>query len=140
MGNMVKSVNRKNGNVIVKKRTKKFARVQSERHHRVKESWRKPRGIDSKTRRRFKGVRHMPNVGYGSNKKTIHLLPNGYKKFRVFNAEDLEMLLMHNTTYCAEIAHSVSAKKRDAIRERALQLNIKLINGNSRASKKKLIK
>lgn len=27
----------------------------------------------------------MPNIGYGSNKKTRHLLPNGFKKFVVRN-------------------------------------------------------
>eukprot|EP01115_Flamella_aegyptia_P009146 TRINITY_DN387_c0_g1_i1.p1 TRINITY_DN387_c0_g1~~TRINITY_DN387_c0_g1_i1.p1 ORF type:complete len:137 (-),score=32.28 TRINITY_DN387_c0_g1_i1:68-478(-) len=130
---MVKSVAVKNGHKIIKKRTKRFHRVQSERHFRVKDSWRKPRGIDSRTRRRFRGTRHMVNIGYGSNTKTRFLLPNGYKKLRVFNPEDLEMLLMHNNTYCAEIAHSVSARKRVAIRQRAQQLNIKLTNGNARA-------
>ena len=29
----------------------------------------------------------MPNVGYGSNKKTKHMLPNGFFKFPVNNAK-----------------------------------------------------
>jgi hypothetical protein len=29
----------------------------------------------------------MPNVGYGSNKKTKHLLPNGFYKFTVNHAK-----------------------------------------------------
>ena len=45
----------------------------------------------------------MPNIGYGSNKKTRDLLPNGFYKFVVNNAAELEMLLMHNRKYCAEI-------------------------------------
>jgi hypothetical protein len=36
---------------------------------------------------------------YGTNKKTRDQLPSGFKKFRVFNEADLEMLLMNNRTY-----------------------------------------
>lgn len=35
---------------IVKKRTKAFKRHQSDRYHGVKESWRKPKGIDNRVR------------------------------------------------------------------------------------------
>jgi len=31
-------------------------------------------------RRKFKGAIQMPNVGYGTNKKDRHVLPNGFKK------------------------------------------------------------
>jgi hypothetical protein len=33
-------------------------------------------------RRKFKGAIRMPNVGYGTNKKDRHVLPNGFKKVR----------------------------------------------------------
>ena len=29
----------------------------------------------------------MPNIGYGSNKKTRHMLPNGFFKFTVSNVK-----------------------------------------------------
>jgi len=64
----------------------------------------------------------MPKIGYGSNKKTRDLMPNGFKKFVVSNVKDLELLLMHNRTYAAEIAHNVSSKKRIEIVERAKQV------------------
>ena len=38
----------------------------------------------------------MPNIGYGSDKKTRHYLPNGFKKFVVNNVKELELLMMHN--------------------------------------------
>ncbi|KAG5608081.1 hypothetical protein H5410_019362 [Solanum commersonii] len=46
------------------------------------------------------------------DKKTRHYLPNGFKKFVVHNASELDILLMHNRTCCAEIAHNVSTRKR----------------------------
>ncbi|KAL0436696.1 UNVERIFIED_CONTAM: 60S ribosomal protein L32-1 [Sesamum radiatum] len=128
---------------IVKKRVKKFKRHQSDRFVSVKvisysnlllcntihyKLARRPKGIDSRVRRKFKGCTLMPNIGYGSDKKTRHYLPNGFKKFVVHNVKELEVLMMHNRTYCAEIAHNVSTKKRKDIVERAAQLDIVVTN------------
>ncbi|KAI8930200.1 ribosomal protein L32e [Entophlyctis helioformis] len=117
---------------IVKKRTKKFARHQSDRYKKLDASWRKPKGIDNRVRRRFKGQIAMPKIGYGSNANTRHVLPNGFKKFLVSNVQDLELLLMHNRVYAAEIAHNVSSKKRIAIVQRARQLDVKVTNAAAR--------
>jgi large subunit ribosomal protein L32e len=95
-------------------------------------SWRRPKGIDSRFRRKFKGLPYMPNVGYGTAKKAKHVLPNGFLKFVVKNVKDLDLLLMHNRKYCAEIAHNVSALKRKAIVERAAQLNVCVVNKDAR--------
>ncbi|KAG1755236.1 ribosomal protein L32e [Suillus paluster] len=117
---------------IVKKRTKHFKRHQSDRYHSVKEAWRKPKGIDNRVRRRFKGQIAMPKIGYGSNKKTRHLLPNGLKKFLVSNVKEVDLLLMHNKSYAAEIAHNVSSRNRNIILERAKALGVKVTNSAAR--------
>ncbi|GAW03704.1 60s ribosomal protein l32 [Lentinula edodes] len=117
---------------IVKKRTKHFKRHQSDRYHSVKEAWRKPKGIDNRVRRRFKGQTPMPKIGYGSNQKTRHLLPNGLKKFLVSNVRELDLLLMHNKSYAAEIAHNVSSRNRTTILERAKVLGVKVTNSAAR--------
>jgi len=123
-------------NTIVKKRTKSFERHQYQHFKRIgRSSWRKSKGIDSRVRRRFKGTIPQPEIGYGSDKKTRNLLPNGFYKFVVHNAKELEMLLMHNRKYCAEIAHSVSTKGRKQIVERAEQLHIKVTNAVARLNR-----
>lgn len=79
-------------------------------------------------RRRFKGQTPMPKIGYGSNKKTRHLIPSGHKEVLVHNVRDLELLLMHSGKYAAAVAHGVSSKKRIEIVQRAKILGVKVTN------------
>jgi len=117
---------------IVKKRTLRFKRHQSDEFVKVKDSWRRPRGIDSRQRRKFKGLTQLVHIGYGSDKATRHRMPSGFFKFTIHNIKELEVLLMQNRKYAAEIAHNVSSRNRKEIVERAEQLNIKLCNGGAR--------
>ncbi|KAI5299726.1 DNA-binding protein SMUBP-2, partial [Ascosphaera pollenicola] len=130
--NTVKMVSAKKHIPIVKKHRKTFKRHQSDRFKCVPESWRKPKGIDSCVRRRFRGTIRMPKIGYGSNKATRHMMPNGFKAFVVKNTKDVELLLMHNRTYAAEIAHAVSSQKRVAIIAKAKALGVKVTNPKGR--------
>ncbi|KAI9856516.1 MAG: 60S ribosomal protein L32 [Trichoglossum hirsutum] len=129
---------------IVKKRTKRFHRHQSDSYKCVDPSWRKPKGIDNRVRRRFKGQIAMPSIGYGTNKKTRHLMPSGHKAFLVHNVNDVDLLLMHNRTFAAEycppphpqplIGHAVSSRKRIEIIGRAKQLGVKVTNPKARVT------
>jgi len=117
---------------IIKKRTLKFPRYQSDEQMKVKSSWRRPRGIDSRHRCKAKGLTTTVKIGYGSDKETRHRLPGGWYKFTVSNVKELEVLLMSNRKYAAEVAHNVSSRKRKEIVERAEQLNIKVLNAGAR--------
>ncbi|KIW21210.1 60S ribosomal protein L32 [Exophiala spinifera] len=113
---------------IVKKHPKSWFRHQSDRFKCVPSAWRKPKGIDNRVRRRFKGQMVMPSIGFGSNKKTRHMMPSGHRAFLVHNARDVEILLMHNRTYAAEIASAVSSRKRVEIVAKAKALGVKVTN------------
>nr|QBH68026.1 60S ribosomal protein L32 [Philasterides dicentrarchi] len=117
---------------IIKKRIKKFVRFESEDFAGISSSWRRPRGIDNRVRRRFRGTKEMAKIGYGSDNKTKFLTPSGFKKFLVQNARELEILLMNNRTYAAEIASNVSAKKRASLVKRAQELGVKILNGKGK--------
>lgn len=115
------------------KRSKKFTRFEYEDFNgKMKPNWRRPRGIDSRIRRQFRGNKPLVKCGYGQNKKTRFVLPNGFKKFLIRNRSDLEVLLMNNRVYCAELAHNLSSKTRKELVKRAAELNVKLTNAKGK--------
>nr|XP_034360894.1 60S ribosomal protein L32-like [Arvicanthis niloticus] len=118
---------------IVKKRTKKSGTNQTD-NVKIKQNWWKLRGVDNGVWRRFKSQILMPNIGYGNNKKTKHVLPSGFQKFLVHSVKELEVLLipMCSKSNCAKITHNVSSKTQKAIIERAAQLAIRVTNPNTR--------
>ncbi|KAG5479909.1 hypothetical protein GH5_05889 [Leishmania sp. Ghana 2012 LV757] len=120
---------------IVKKRTKRFTRHRYELFPQLSSSWRKPRGEDSPVRRRYKGQKAMPNKGYGSDRATKYITPSGFRNFPINNVEDLYMLVMQNRKYAGVISHTVGACKRKAIVRKALELDVRLANGNAKLRK-----
>eukprot|EP00768_Dysnectes_brevis_P000231 gnl/Dysnectes_brevis/104_a124_10184.p2 GENE.gnl/Dysnectes_brevis/104_a124_10184~~gnl/Dysnectes_brevis/104_a124_10184.p2 ORF type:complete len:136 (+),score=40.24 gnl/Dysnectes_brevis/104_a124_10184:523-930(+) len=117
---------------IIKKRTKKLVRNQSDRFMRVGESWRKPRGIDGAHRKKWKGQRKHNEAGLGSCKETRFLLPCGFYKFLVHNVDELKTITMVNDKFAAEIAHGVSLVKREKIIKEARKLRIRVLNEKAR--------
>lgn len=56
-------------------------------------------------------------IGYGSNKKTRHLMPSGHKAFLVHNPNDVDLLLMHNKTFAAEYVTTPGCTLRKVVEE-----------------------
>lgn len=109
-----------------------FNRFHSDRYNRVKKSWRKPRGIDNRVRRKLRGAIKMPGKRYMNDEIVRHILPNGFKKVMISNAKELEALIGQNRFYCAEIKHQVGARKRIEIVNRARELDVLVTNGDAR--------
>jgi len=107
-------------------RRPEFVRQESWRYKRVKPSWRKPKGIDSKMRLRVKGWPKIVKVGYRGPAAVRGLHPSGFRDVLVYNASDLERL--NPQTDVARIAHTVGARKRMEILAKAKELGIKVLN------------
>lgn len=116
------------------KRVKPFRRFHSDRYIRLDESWRKPRGIDNRTRRRYKSTPRLVKIGYRNERKTRYTV-RGFKKLLLRDPKDIELLLMNNRTHAGEISHSISAKKRVDILNRAKELNVRIINPSGKVRK-----
>lgn len=120
---------------IIKKRTTRFNRIQSDRFKRVKPSWRATRGIDSRFRRLYRGLPQHPSIGFGSDNETKYMLADGFIPVIVRTISDLEALRTQNTTHSAIIAAQTGAKLRRQIEQKAAELDIKVENAGARAKK-----
>ncbi len=109
-----------------KRKNPKFRRVESWRYKRVKESWRKARGIDSQTRKKTKSGVKSPNVGYRSPKKVRGLHPSGYEEVRVSSIDDLKGL--SNRKHAIKISGKLGTKKRISLVEYAQNRGFRILN------------
>ena len=103
-----------------------FRRQESWRYKRVNESWRRPRGIDSKMRKKVKGWPRSAEVGYRSPKEVRGLHPSGYAEVLVRNVDDVRKVVPE--TQAIRIAHQVGARKRVEILAMADELEIRVLN------------
>jgi large subunit ribosomal protein L32e len=110
----------------VKKKKPSFARQESWRYKRLKESWRRPRGLDNKMRRKIKGWPPTVNVGYRGPKIARGLHPSGYREVLVYNTEELNKI--DPKTQAIKIAHAVGKRKRARILVEARKKKITILN------------
>jgi large subunit ribosomal protein L32e len=103
-----------------------FVRAESWRFARFSLSWRKPRGLDNKIRRKIKGWPPGPSTGYKGPKIARYLHPSGYREVIVHNVDDLTNI--DAQTQAIRIGHTVGKRKRADIITKAKELDIKILN------------
>ncbi len=109
---------------------KKFKRQNSSSYKRVKNSWRKPKGMDSKMRKEKKGKPPLVKVGYRKPKSERNVHPSGYREVLVHNKDEMEDV--DPESQAIRISSTVGGRKRKKILEEAEERNIKVLNPGKR--------
>jgi large subunit ribosomal protein L32e len=110
----------------VKARKPEFQGQEVWRYKRIRDRWRRPRGVDSKMRQNVKGWPKTVNVGYGGPKTAKFLHPSGYKEVLVHNLSEIEGL--DAETQAIRIAHTVGGKKRLEMLTKAKEKGLHILN------------
>jgi large subunit ribosomal protein L32e len=110
----------------VKANKPKFQGQEVWRYKRIRDRWRRPRGVDSKMRQNVKGWPKTVNVGYGGPKTAKFLHPSGYREVLVYNLSEIEGL--DTETQAIRIAHKVGGRKRMEILTKAKERGLHILN------------
>ncbi|MFH1285648.1 MAG: eL32 family ribosomal protein [Candidatus Micrarchaeota archaeon] len=115
---------------IKKKKHPTFARPNYGRtsRARIKDNWRRPRGVDNKQREKIKYAGCCPTIGWRSPKAIRDMHPCGKRMVRVENMRELE----NASKDCVLIfASSIGAKKKALLLSKAKQLKLKVLNDSN---------
>ncbi|MCD6445622.1 50S ribosomal protein L32e [Candidatus Bathyarchaeota archaeon] len=110
----------------VKGRKPEFVRQESWRYIRLKENWRRPKGLDNKMRRKIKGWPVTVNVGYRGPKNARGLHPSGYREVLIHNLDELKKV--NPKIEAVRIAHNIGGRKRAKILVEAKKRGITVLN------------
>lgn len=110
----------------IKSKKPDFVRHESWRYDRLKENWRRPKGIDNKMRLKVKGWPPTVNVGYRGPKAARNLHPSGYEEVLIHNVEELTKI--NPEKQAVRIAHTVGKRKRLQILSEARKNGIVVLN------------
>lgn len=112
---------------IISGRRPAFRRQEWFRYAKFKDStWRKPKGIHSKMKRRLKRRGPIVDIGFRGPASVRNLHPSGFEEVLVYNVDDLEGI--DNKKQAVRIGGTVGTKKRIAIEDRADELGIRILN------------
>ncbi|HEC95200.1 MAG TPA: 50S ribosomal protein L32e [Thermoplasmatales archaeon] len=109
-----------------KEKEPEFRRQEWFRYKRIKECWRKPRGLHSKTRRNLKYRPPLVRIGFRGPKEARGLHPSGFEEVLVHTPKELDEV---NPAYQAvRIGATVGTRKRLEIKTKAEELGIRILN------------
>lgn len=110
----------------LKQKKPKFVRPESWRYMRLKENWRRPRGLDHKVRLKYDGWPPAAGIGYRSPKSTRGIHPSGYQEVLVYTVEDLKTI--NPKIQVIRIAHTVGKRKKARILAEAKKKRVRVLN------------
>ncbi len=112
---------------IISGRRPAFKRQEWFRYAKFKDStWRKPKGIHSKMKRRLKRRGPIVDIGFRGPASVRGLHPTGFEEVLVYNVDGLENI--DPKKQAVRIGGTVGTKKRAAIEDRADELGIRVLN------------
>ncbi|MEM2935201.1 MAG: 50S ribosomal protein L32e [Candidatus Thermoplasmatota archaeon] len=121
------SVDEETKSLMEKRKNKpRFIRQQLWQVKRLRDVWRRPRGVDSKQRKHYHYRPPLPRIGYSSPKKVKGLHPSGFKERLVYSLKDMEGIDAEKEAI--RIAHTVGKKKRQEIIAKADELGVRVLN------------
>ena len=103
-----------------------FTRQNLHQKKKLEDTWRRPRGLQSKQRKQYRAKGRQPTPGYGSPLAVRGFHPSGYEEVLVNRVEDLEGL--DADAQAIRIGGTVGNKKREAIQIKALEYGLKVLN------------
>lgn len=109
----------------IKKRKPRFIRQKSYNSKKLGTKWRRPHGIHSKVRRKFKSRRKQPSLGYSSPRLVRGLHPSGLKPIIIHNVNELKNVQKDN---CIIISGTVGLAKKIALVKKIKELKLPVVN------------
>lgn len=107
----------------------------AKKRKRVKERWRKQRGIDNKKRIKMAMMGAEPTIGYRNPESIRHIRASGRRPAAVRSLGELNALIERkgHETHDIVVAHSVSNRTRRLMLELAGKHNVRLANVSAKA-------
>lgn len=110
----------------INKKRPHFKRFESWRFVRLRDIWKKPRGIDNKMRTELQGWPKSVKIGYRGPAAVRGLHSSGMEEVMVWNTKDLEKV--DPETQVARIGGTVGGRKKETILTKAEELKIRILN------------